>query len=119
MIFLFIARRLSAYFTVVHMAILYGLFVPDWEYQLPSEGTSVVTRTFTIDEDILLEVIKMGFDRNQLTEFLRSRVQNEATVAYYLLMDNRFRATSDYLGAEFQESMWVGIPASANSVTMV
>ncbi|KAF9623328.1 hypothetical protein IFM89_000817 [Coptis chinensis] len=58
-----------------------------------------------IDEDILLEVIKMGFDRNQLTESLRSRVQNEATVAYYLLMDNRFRATSGYLGAEFQESM--------------
>ncbi|KAF9602448.1 hypothetical protein IFM89_027577 [Coptis chinensis] len=58
-----------------------------------------------IDKDILLEVIKMGFDRNQLTESLRSRVQNEATVAYYLLMDNRFRATSGSLGAEFQESM--------------
>ncbi|KAF9619569.1 hypothetical protein IFM89_007396 [Coptis chinensis] len=34
--------------TVVHMALLYGLFVPDWEYQLPSEGTSVATRTFTV-----------------------------------------------------------------------
>ncbi|KAF9613575.1 hypothetical protein IFM89_009245 [Coptis chinensis] len=49
----------------------------------------------------------MGFDRSQLTESLCSRVQNEATIAYYLLMDNRFRATSGYLGAEFQESMVV------------
>ena len=29
----------------------------------------------------------------------------EATVAYYLLLDNRFRATSGYLGADYQESM--------------
>ncbi|KAF9605192.1 hypothetical protein IFM89_014305, partial [Coptis chinensis] len=72
-----------------------------------------------IDEDILLEVIKMGFDRSQLTESLCSRVQNEATIAYYLLIDNHFRATSGYLGAKFQESMWVGIPTLANSVAMV
>ncbi|KAI3886892.1 hypothetical protein MKX03_019103 [Papaver bracteatum] len=58
-----------------------------------------------IDEDILQEVLKMGFDRNQLVESLRNRVQNEGTVAYYLLLDNRFRTTSGYLGAEFQESM--------------
>ncbi|MCL7024739.1 hypothetical protein MKW94_003505 [Papaver nudicaule] len=58
-----------------------------------------------MDEDILVEVIQMGFDRNQLIESLRNRVQNEATVAYYLLLDNRFRPTSGYLGAEFQESM--------------
>lgn len=30
-----------------------------------------------IDEEILLEVVKMGFDRNQLIESLRNRVQNE------------------------------------------
>lgn len=29
----------------------------------------------------------------------------QATVAYYLLLDNRFRATSGYLGADYQESM--------------
>ncbi|KAF9600556.1 hypothetical protein IFM89_010042 [Coptis chinensis] len=34
--------------TVVHMALLYGLFVLDWEYQLPSEGTFVAIRTFTV-----------------------------------------------------------------------
>ncbi|KAG5535151.1 hypothetical protein RHGRI_023059 [Rhododendron griersonianum] len=58
-----------------------------------------------IDEDILLEVVKMGFDRNSLVDYLRNRVQNEGTVAYYLLLDNRFRASSGYLGADFQESM--------------
>ncbi|XP_043696830.1 SNF1-related protein kinase catalytic subunit alpha KIN10 [Telopea speciosissima] len=58
-----------------------------------------------IDEDILQEVVKMGFDRNQLVESLRNRKTNDGTVAYYLLLDNRFRVSSGYLGAEFQESM--------------
>ncbi|KAJ4950883.1 hypothetical protein NE237_027715 [Protea cynaroides] len=58
-----------------------------------------------IDEDILQEVVKMGFDRNQLVESLSNRKTNDGTVAYYLLLDNRFRVSSGYLGAEFQESM--------------
>ncbi|GLT56534.1 hypothetical protein SLA2020_295690 [Shorea laevis] len=59
-----------------------------------------------IDEEILQEVVKMGFDRNQLIESLRNRIQNEvSTVAYYLLLDNRFRLSSGYLGAEFQETV--------------
>ncbi|XP_019195157.1 PREDICTED: SNF1-related protein kinase catalytic subunit alpha KIN10-like [Ipomoea nil] len=61
-----------------------------------------------IDEEILQEVIKMGFERNNIIESLRNRVQNEGTVAYYLLLDNRFRASSGYLGAEFQESVEYG-----------
>ncbi|KAI4387806.1 hypothetical protein MLD38_000208 [Melastoma candidum] len=32
-------------------------------------------------------------------------VLQEATVAYYLLLDNRFRVSSGYLGAEFQETV--------------
>ncbi|KAK1321780.1 SNF1-related protein kinase catalytic subunit alpha KIN10 [Acorus calamus] len=63
-----------------------------------------------IDEEILQEVIKMGFDRNQLIDSLRNRVQDEATVAYYLLLDNRFRPSSGYLGAEFQETMECSFP---------
>ncbi|KAL4577282.1 hypothetical protein LXL04_013388 [Taraxacum kok-saghyz] len=55
------------------------------------------------DEDILKEVIKMGFDKDGLVESLRNRVQNEGTVAYYLLLDNRFRNSNSYLGAEFQK----------------
>uniref|UniRef100_A0A1D1Y355 non-specific serine/threonine protein kinase n=1 Tax=Anthurium amnicola TaxID=1678845 RepID=A0A1D1Y355_9ARAE len=61
-----------------------------------------------IDEEILQEVIKMGFDRNHLVEALRNRIQNEATVAYYLLLDNRFRSSNGYLGADFQEAMECG-----------
>ncbi|XP_073139399.1 SNF1-related protein kinase catalytic subunit alpha KIN10-like isoform X2 [Henckelia pumila] len=61
-----------------------------------------------IDEEILQEVTKMGFDRNALVDSLRNRVQNEGTVTYYLLLDNRCRAFSGYLGAEFQETMEFG-----------
>ncbi|KAK6128862.1 hypothetical protein DH2020_037379 [Rehmannia glutinosa] len=50
-----------------------------------------------IDEEILQEVIRMGFDRNLL-----------GTVTYYLLLDNRFRVSSGYLGSEFQETMELG-----------
>lgn len=34
-----------------------------------------------IDEEILQEVIKMGFDRNQLVESLRNRIQNEVDIS--------------------------------------
>jgi 5'-AMP-activated protein kinase catalytic alpha subunit len=70
----------------------------------------------------------MGFNKDHVCESLCSRLQNEvwacnvslmfllvswililqnfqATVAYYLLLDNRFKATSGYLGADYQESM--------------
>ncbi|THU63136.1 hypothetical protein C4D60_Mb01t12540 [Musa balbisiana] len=70
-----------------------------------------------IDEDILQEVIKMGFDKNQLVESLHSRIQNEATVSYYLLLDNRFRATSGYLGDDFQETMDGGFSRMGSSET--
>lgn len=32
---------------------------------------------FQIDEEILQEVVKMGFDRNQLIESLGNRMQND------------------------------------------
>ncbi|XP_071735084.1 SNF1-related protein kinase catalytic subunit alpha KIN10-like [Rutidosis leptorrhynchoides] len=66
----------------------------------PPDSMQQVKKT---DEDILAEVIKMGFDRDGLVESLRNRVQNEGTVAYYLLLDNRFRNSNSYLGAEFQK----------------
>ncbi|KAJ8536282.1 hypothetical protein K7X08_034683 [Anisodus acutangulus] len=58
-----------------------------------------------LDEEILQQVIRMGFDRDQLLESLQKRIQDDATVAYYLLYDNRSMASSGYLGAEFQESL--------------
>ncbi|RZS20031.1 hypothetical protein BHM03_00052507 [Ensete ventricosum] len=80
----------------------------------PSSPADAMTITNTIcpflqiEEDILQEVIKMGFDKNLLVESLHNRIQNEvsdATVSYYLLLDNRFRAMSGYLGGDFQETM--------------
>jgi 5'-AMP-activated protein kinase catalytic alpha subunit len=57
-----------------------------------------------IDEDTLRDVVNLGFNKDHVCESLYKRLQNEATVAYYLLLDNRFRATSGYLGADYQES---------------
>ncbi|AES73127.1 SNF1-related kinase [Medicago truncatula] len=57
-----------------------------------------------IDVDILQEVVNRGFDKNQLIESLSNRVQNEGTVTYYLLLDNRFCVSTGYFGAEFQET---------------
>lgn len=70
-----------------------------------------------IDEEILQEIVKMGFDRNQLIESVHNRIQNEGTVAYYLLVDNRFRSTSGYLGAEFQETMEYGFSCMSSGDT--
>ncbi|GFP87456.1 snf1-related protein kinase catalytic subunit alpha kin10 [Phtheirospermum japonicum] len=58
-----------------------------------------------LDDEIIQEVITMGFDSNHLIESLKNRLQNDTTVAYYLLFDNRSRISTGYLGAEFQESM--------------
>lgn len=38
-----------------------------------------------IDEDILQEVVKMGFDRNTLVDSLRNRVQNEVIFGYSVM----------------------------------
>ncbi|KAH1080460.1 hypothetical protein J1N35_020221 [Gossypium stocksii] len=55
-----------------------------------------------IDDDIFQHVVRMGFERNHLVESLCNRVQNEGTVIYHLLLDNRLGVSSDYLGgAEF------------------
>ncbi|XP_047332242.1 SNF1-related protein kinase catalytic subunit alpha KIN10-like [Impatiens glandulifera] len=61
-----------------------------------------------VDEEIVRDVVKRGFDEKQLIASLQSRIQNDATVAYYLLLDNRSPVSSGYLGDEFQESMEFG-----------
>lgn len=58
-----------------------------------------------LDEEIIQEVVRMEFDRGQLIESLQKRIQNDATVAYYLLLDNRTPISTGYLGGEFQESV--------------
>uniref|UniRef100_A0A8R7U270 non-specific serine/threonine protein kinase n=1 Tax=Triticum urartu TaxID=4572 RepID=A0A8R7U270_TRIUA len=58
-----------------------------------------------IDEKTLQDVVNLGYDKDHVGGSLCNRLQNEATVAYYLLLDNRFRATSGYLGADYQQPM--------------
>lgn len=56
-----------------------------------------------VDEDVLHEVVRLGFDRNQLMNALQSRVQNKATVTFYLILDNRRRASNGYLAGDLVE----------------
>ncbi|KVH99224.1 Kinase associated domain 1 (KA1) [Cynara cardunculus var. scolymus] len=58
-----------------------------------------------LDEDIILKVLTMGFERTHLTQSLQTRIQDDATVAYYLLFDNQSRVAGGYLGSERSESL--------------
>ncbi|XP_057757265.1 SNF1-related protein kinase catalytic subunit alpha KIN10-like [Arachis stenosperma] len=58
-----------------------------------------------IDEEVLQEVVNKGFNKNQLVESLQNNIQNEGTVAYSLLLDNKLCDSNGYLGPKFQESM--------------
>uniref|UniRef100_A0A8R7U100 non-specific serine/threonine protein kinase n=1 Tax=Triticum urartu TaxID=4572 RepID=A0A8R7U100_TRIUA len=58
-----------------------------------------------IDEDTLQDVANLGYDKDHVCESLCNRMKNKETVAYYLLLDNRFWATSGYLGAHYQQEM--------------
>ncbi|XBI19114.1 hypothetical protein VPH35_060726 [Triticum aestivum] len=62
-----------------------------------------------IDEESLVKVISLGFDKNLLVESIHNRLQNEATVAYYLFLDNKSRTTTGYLGAGYQEAMIIDL----------
>ncbi|KAJ6360399.1 hypothetical protein OIU77_004419 [Salix suchowensis] len=72
---------------------------------LPGEALRTSSNVpHTIDGEIFQEVIKLGFVGKQLTESIKCRMQNEATVAYHLLLDHQFRDSNDYLGVEIQET---------------
>ncbi|TYG92204.1 hypothetical protein ES288_A11G012100v1, partial [Gossypium darwinii] len=75
-------------------------YLPRYLAVFPPDTTQQAQK---IDDDIFQHVVRMGFERNHLVESLCNRVQNEGTVVYHLLLDNRFGLSSDYLGgAEFQ-----------------
>ena len=63
-----------------------------------------------IDEDVLVETIRLGFDRESVVDSIRTRAQNKATVAYYLTVDNRRRLpSSGYLRSELESSSGASI----------
>ncbi|PNH08345.1 SNF1-related protein kinase catalytic subunit alpha KIN11 [Tetrabaena socialis] len=47
-----------------------------------------------VNEDMVAEVMRLGFEREALLEALRSRTANKASVTYYLLADNRRKLPS-------------------------
>lgn len=57
-----------------------------------------------VDEDIVQEVVRLGFERNELVESLQNRLQNQATVTYYLILDNWRRVSNGYLGGDLTET---------------
>ena len=68
-----------------------------------------------VDPESLDAVVAMGFDRAAVVEALRRQIRNKATVAYYLICDNkRNGGVTGYLGAEFDE---VGPPGSGGGDT--
>jgi len=66
-----------------------------------------------VDPEALEAVAAMGFDRAAVADALRRQVRNKATVAYYLILDNRRQAALGYLGAEFEEAAALGGDAAA------
>ncbi|PSC70383.1 SNF1-related kinase catalytic subunit alpha KIN10 [Micractinium conductrix] len=63
-----------------------------------------------VDEDILREVVRLGFTRDFVTDSLKTRQQNKASVAYYLMADNRRRMPSSaYLKEEMTEATDVSL----------
>lgn len=62
-----------------------------------------------VDEEVLQEVVNLGFERNRLIESLFNRMQDEATVSYYLLLDYRLHASNCYFSLDFQETLDGGL----------
>jgi len=59
-----------------------------------------------VDEEMVIETARLGFDRELLMDSIRSRAQNKATVTYYLLCDNKRRLpSSGYLKSELSEGV--------------
>jgi len=63
-----------------------------------------LTEAQKVDADTLEAVVKTGFDRQMVIDSLRQRLHNKATVAYYLILDNRRKL---YTGLE-EEALGVG-----------
>ncbi|KAH9531458.1 hypothetical protein CY35_19G039400 [Sphagnum magellanicum] len=75
---------------------------------LEEQGQALVRQCTVVDEDVLQDVVCLGFDRTQLAESLVNHAQNKVTVAYYLILDNCQSMTKGYLVAEFDEAKTFG-----------
>lgn len=55
----------------------------------PPPQAETVVGSPRIDEEMVGEVVRLGFDREFVLDSIRARAQNKATVTYYLMCDNR------------------------------
>ncbi|XP_010030257.2 SNF1-related protein kinase catalytic subunit alpha KIN10 isoform X1 [Eucalyptus grandis] len=60
-------------------------------------------QTEKVDEEILERTVALGFNRDHLVQSLQNGIQDDATVSYYLLLDNNVSGTSVY-GAELDNN---------------
>ena len=66
-----------------------------------------------VDAETLEMVVNLGFEREHVVDALRHQLRNKATVAYFLLLDNRRNLFGGYLGAEFEAGeLQVGVDAA-------
>ena len=81
----------------------FALHLPRYLAVMQAEAVVGVPR---IDEEMLAETSRLGFDRELLVDSIRTRAQNKATVTYYLLCDNRRKLpSSGYLRSELSEGV--------------
>lgn len=82
---------------------------PWFQYRLPRylavPPLDAAQQASRVDEDVLNEAVRLGFDRSQLVNALQNRAQNKATVAFYLILDSRRRPSNDgYLAGDLVET---------------
>lgn len=71
-----------------------------------------------IDDEIVKEVQRLGFEADFVVESLRTRQQNKATIAYHLVADNRRRMPSSaYLKEEMTEAGEVAMAHPSGMMT--
>ena len=76
---------------------------PWFVYSLPrylaiSHYTGSLTSPDKFDAEAMTETLRLGFSREHLFDSLSRRLQNDATVSYYLILDSLQKPGSGYLG---------------------
>jgi 5'-AMP-activated protein kinase catalytic alpha subunit len=84
----------------------FTVHLPRYLAVMQADPVSVGAR---VDDEIVREVERLGFQKEFIVESLRQRQQNKATVAYHLMADNRRRMPSSaYLKEEMTEDLRQG-----------
>ncbi|XP_048136211.1 SNF1-related protein kinase catalytic subunit alpha KIN10-like isoform X2 [Rhodamnia argentea] len=71
-------------------------FLANLPYYLAAALPDITHHMKKVDEEILERTVTLGFDRNHLVQSLQNRIQDDATVSYYMLLDNYFSGNSVY-----------------------